>query len=255
MDGAAPRVRPRRRAPTPSLRPSAAGLRRHPARIVSLAGAALLLAATLHLLLSTAYRVYGATVTGNRRLPAEVVYAASGLDGASVFRVDPAATAARIMDLDDVRRAEVRLALPARVRIAVEETTLVLLWNGPARLAVDDTGRAVVAPADVAGLLPVTDESAVLRQPGERLPAGTVEAALAYGYRFGSLRYRSDVGFLAVAPDGYEVRLGADAADAERRLALLEALEARLAPEASAVEVVDVRFMERPYYRLRGGGP
>jgi hypothetical protein len=119
-------------------------------------------------------------------------------------------------------------------------------------LAVDERGLAVPPPPDVAGLARVRDSSGVLRAPGDHIDPGLVSAALAYAARFGELTYRADTGYIATSPEGWEVRLGTDAAAASRQLDLLAALRRDLAGQASAVAFVDLRFTNRPFYRLRG---
>jgi cell division protein FtsQ len=251
------RVRPRRQAPTPRVPQSWRVLRRRFAGWPLTAALALLVAAVVagtFLWRAPAFRVHGARVTGNQRVSAEIIYAASYLDGAWAFTVSRADAQRRVELLDDVRTARVRVAWPARAAIEVEETAAVLLWSTPAvNLAVDETGRAIVPPADSAGLVSVRDETGLLAAPGDRLPEATFHAALADTAAFGGLTYRRAEGFVARTADGWEVRLGNDAGVVDQQVRLLSALAAQLAPVRGSVAVVDLRFPSRPYYRLREG--
>jgi cell division septal protein FtsQ len=226
----------------------------HPSRLIPLGLAAALVVVLLAIVTSGVYRVHGASVSGNRRVSSVAIYAASGLDGANALRLDTTAAARRIEALDGIRQAKVSVGLPARVAITVEETRLALLWQGPAgTVAVDDRGLASVPPSDVAGLALVRDEGGVLQRAGDRLDPRLVPAALAFAARFGALTYHPDLGFSALSPEGWPVRLGRDATVAPRQLDLMAAVRQELADEAQSVAFVDLRYVNRPYYRLRGG--
>lgn len=230
------------------------GLAAQPSRLLTLGLAAALLVTLLGIVATGAYRVRGASVAGNQRVSSQAIYAASGLDGANALRIDAEAAARRIEALDGIRQAKVSVGLPARVAISVEETRLALLWQGPAGAwAVDDRGLATLPPTDASGLAIVRDEAGVLPRAGDRLDPRLVTAALAFAARFGPLTYHPDVGFSALTPEGWPVRLGRDATVAPRQLDLMAAVRQELADQASAVAFVDLRYVNRPYYRLRGG--
>jgi len=249
------RARRRHRAPTPQFHVPTRSLLASPTRIAGTLAVAALGTLVAHFALSDAYYVYGASVSGNERVPAETVYDTSGLDGLSVFFVDPDAVSEQITALPDVKRAEVRIALPARAWIMIEETLPVLLWRGDGvTLAIDETGRAISPPTDTSALVEVRDESGALASPGAILPQTVVEAGSAYGSRFGPLAYHTAVGFVTTTPEGWEVRLGTDATVVEQQAIVLRALRARLIQERAAVEYIDLRFARRPYYRLRQEG-
>jgi hypothetical protein len=229
------------------------GLRQAPSRGLALWLAAASLALIGGLLVSPRYRVHGAVIHGTDRLPEAAVYAASGLHGRSIFAIEPAEAIARLEALEDVKAARLGTALPARVTIEVLERPPVLLWAGPQRLlGVDELGRAIEPPALADGLVRVEDESGQLRQPGDRIDPQLIAAAQAFGGHFDRLRYRVEVGFVTQTAGGGEAWLGRDGHHAARQRALLTALEAELADHSSRVERVDLRFIRRPYYRLRG---
>jgi cell division protein FtsQ len=246
--------RGRRRRRTAKLGTAVQGLRRQPGRLMLLAAAGALGLALAGVVATGADRIRGAQVTGQHRVSAQAIYAASGLDGHGVLGIDTAAAAARVAALDGIRRAEVRVGWPARAQIRVEESRLALLWQGETGLlAVDEDGLAMAAPADAAGLAVVRDLAGTLRGPGDRLAPGLVAAALAFAARFGALTYQPAVGFAATDPAGWEIRLGTDAHQAARQSELVGAFRAQLSDQADRVALLDLRFVERPYYRLRGG--
>jgi cell division septal protein FtsQ len=265
---AAPTVRARRRAPTPKLVPTPAELialgRTRPRTLVAAAAGVGLAAAFAGILLAPRFRVSGAMVTGNRRVPAEAIFAASGIQGRHLLLIDRAEAARRIRQLDEIRSAEVGIAWPARAWIKVEETRPVLLWQGPAgALAVDENGRAIgapVAPGAPASagqdLIRVRDVSndGLLRHRGDHLPPGAVAAAVGLAPYFPNLAYRPDVGHLTTTDQGWEVRHGLQTKSSlvARQQATLKALVARLAERHANVAFIDLRPVERPFYRLRG---
>jgi hypothetical protein len=249
--------RPARRARRqPDVRSPGAALgavRRYRGWLVPIVAATALVISAGYIAFSGAYKVHGAAVSGNQRVSARAIYEASGLQGASIFALDTAAAERRIMALDGIRQARVRAALPARVAIAVEETRPALLWQSDgAVVAVDEGGLALPAPADPAGLARVRELGTTLRAPGERIDPALVDAALSFAARFGDLTYRPGVGFATTTPEGWEVRLGTDGRLAPRQVTLLEAARAQLAGRGEPVAFLDLRYVSRPYYRLRG---
>jgi hypothetical protein len=249
--------RARRRAPALALPPARAWLRSGP-RLVSTVALIALVTAAAHLGFSSRYVVFAPVVVGNTRVSAERIRAAAGLDGGRLFRIDRSAAEERVAALPEIRAARVHARLPHDVWITVEETEAVLVWESPSAagtvasiLLVDERGL-VVAAGEPGGLPRVIDEAGLLREPGDRLPAEVLAAALAYGARFANLHYRAAGGFVAESDRGWDVLLGTDATMADRQAALLASIEAHLAAQ-DAVAVVDLRF-ERPYYRLNGFG-
>jgi cell division septal protein FtsQ len=246
--------RGRRRRRGAGLAAAVEALSRRPGRLLpALLGAAVIF--TLGAVAASgADRIRGAEVSGQRRVSAGAIYAASGLEGARVLGLDTAAAERRVAALAGIRRARVQVGLPARARIAVEEVPLALLWrNGAGLFAVDEDGLAGAPPADASGLVPVEDLAGAIARPGDRVEAALVAAAVAFAARFGPLTYRAETGFSATSREGFALRLGTDASQAARAEALLLALAPELARQAGDVDYVDLRFLDRPYYRLRGG--
>jgi cell division septal protein FtsQ len=247
--------RRRHRAPTPRLAIDLRVAARHPRRLLALAclvggaGAAIALAD------SDTFRIHGATVSGARRVSAETIYGLSGLEGRSIFRARTDQAEQRIEVLADVRNASVQVSLPNRAWIAIEEVQPLLVWESDAgALGVGADGRALTLAGPRPDLVHVEDEVGLLGGPGSALPIGLVDAALAFGARYPQLSYRSDSGFVLQVPEGWEARMGTSADEAERRLAILEAIRHELSGPAAAVAFADLRFLERPYYRLLADG-
>jgi hypothetical protein len=214
--------------------------------------AALALVAALGAVLATgAHRIRGASVVGNQRVSAGAIYAASGLNGQSVLGLDTAAAAERVMALDGIRHAQVTVGLPRRATITVVETQLTLLWQSPSGVfVIDERGVAAPPPPDTSGLIQVRDLSGAIALPGDHLDPGLVAAATAYGSRFGKLRYEAGIGFGLTTVEGWDVRLGLDAAAATRQADLLAAFRHHVAGRQERVATLDLRSVDQPYYRL-----
>lgn len=253
-----PRVRARHRAPTPDLGAPVAALLGNPSRVASLAAAIVLCAMLAHIWTGPRFRVRGATIVGNARLRSAAVYAQSNIDGQLALALDADKVRARLMALADIQDAQLTVALPNRVTIRVVETAPALLWRAAGDgVAVDETGRAIPIPADPAltgGLVRIDDASGAPPSVGSILGRDVVAAALAYAPRFGELTWRGAAeGFSAVTDDGWTVLLGADAARAGLQADTLAAFKRGLDAPAGSIGLVDLRFPNRPYYRLRSG--
>lgn len=253
--------RPKYRARTPDVAGAARDLLGDRSRRAALVTCLALILVALHAATASLYVVKGARIVGNARIGGAAVYAASGLDGTRVFALNGDAVAQRILaNLPEVRAARISVRLPARVTIAVVETQPVLAWqSGPSLLMIDETGHAIVPPAEGAGaeaLPQVADVGTTPLGLGEQLPLGRVAAAVAYADAFGDLVYRPGDGFIATLADGCEVRLGEDAGQLPAQRLALDALRGHLG-RAAASAVVDLRFPAHPVYRLdaEGGRP
>ncbi len=110
--------------------------------------------------ISDAFYVYGedVQVKGVKYTSPEEVYAISGLEGCHVFYVRPTEVSARVEQLSFVRRAKVRVMIPARVTIWVEERVPVLVWQRDDGVFwVDKDGQVLPPKGEVRGLLRVVD--------------------------------------------------------------------------------------------------
>jgi len=87
------------------------------------------------------FRVRQVSVTGNHLLSSDEVLAAAAVQGVNVFWIRREAVAARVRRLPAARGVEVRVSLPGRVDINVDERTPYVSWqSGEALFLVDDQG-------------------------------------------------------------------------------------------------------------------
>jgi cell division septal protein FtsQ len=198
------------------------------------------------------FYVYGAEVQGNAAVTPEEVYAASGLEGMSAFWIDPAAVAARLEALPNVRSAHVKVRWPARVIISIEERTPELIWQtGDATWWVDAEGVIVPPRSDLSGAVTIIDTDAEPVSAGQRLDPSILEAAQALRRLLPELPvmdYSHTTGISFTTREGWPVYLG-DGKNMEAKLTILVALRQDLMTRGVSPEFIDVRFVERPFYK------
>ncbi len=97
-------------------------------------------------------------VQGVKYTSVEEVYKVSGVEGCHAFYVRPTEVASRVEQLPFVRRAKVRVMVPARVTILVEERVPVLVWQrADGVFWVDKEGQVLPPKGEIRGLLRVVD--------------------------------------------------------------------------------------------------
>jgi cell division septal protein FtsQ len=207
--------------------------------------------------------------------PAEVVEA-SGLAGQHVFSADPARAANSIGDIPGVVSATVKLSWPNEIAIRIVEDTPIMIWeqNG-VPYWVTQSGSVVPARQELAGLLTVRTEAALLPdtdQKGEGGAAGAangemeeeeavmprvapeiVEGALQLRQlrpEISELSYKSLEG-LSFRDGEWDAFFGTGT-DMRQKLAVYEAVVAQLEAEGVTPAYVSVANQEKPYYRAFG---
>jgi cell division protein FtsQ len=201
---------------------------------------------------SSNFYVYEIEVQGNVGVTREEVQATSDLEGLSVFWVDPAAVARRVETLPNVRSAQVKVRLPARVTVTVEERTPVILWQtGDAHWWVDAEGVIFPPRADLSNALTIIDTDAQPVSPGETLDPGIIQTAQSLRRLLPELpvmNYSRATGASFTTGEGWPVYLG-DGHDMDAKLTILVNLRKDLLARGVTPEFIDVRFVERPFYR------
>jgi len=202
---------------------------------------------------SYAFFVYEATIGGNHLLPAETIYAASGVHEQSIFWLSPKEIAARIEAQPYVKRAVVHCQLPNRVIIEVTERSPKVVWRtGQGEFWVDEEGVALTPlEGQPPPLLLIDDEGrAAAKGEEKRVKAGIVEGILLVSERMPEVkwfRYDRKWGVLFQSPHGWQVALGYG----ERmryKVNVLIALQERLLAEGKHPRVIDMRFPEAIHY-------
>lgn len=188
-------------------------------------------------------------VVGTSRLDPAVVRAASGLEGANVFRASSAEAMSRIAAIPAVRRVRVALTLPGRALIEVEERMpAIVVALGEGRLFADEAGALFAAGGTSEGLAVLDDETG-RRGPGERIDPALVRATrdiaahepAYFGRRIERVRLTARLGLVVRLDGGTELRLGTpDQLD----LKLEAARRIVLARAGKRLDYVDVRSLD-----------
>jgi cell division septal protein FtsQ len=226
------------------------GVRPHQA--LGLTCLVLLVALTTVLFRSPSFYVWDATVTGAQWQDAGQVYQMSGLEGLSIFYVDPAHVADTLVRLPGVKQVSVRCRLPNRVSIHITERTPVAIWQSEGvQYWVDAEGMLFSRYTDLPNPLVIVEQDAVARRPGEVVDARVVETVRelhtllpevsAFGYS------RND-GLLFATAQGRQVRARVGC-DAVKVVSALAAVEQKLANSRASAGLVDLRYETRAFWR------
>lgn len=138
-------------------------------RLVSLLIALLLGAALYFLWTLPVFHVTEPQVTGAARIPAAEIHAALGLNGRSIFLVQPGELETRLrLTFPELASAQVTIGLPNQVSVRVTERQPIILWQqGEGYTWIDSSGVAFRPHGQADGLILV---SALAAPPGGLAP-------------------------------------------------------------------------------------
>lgn len=222
----------------------------HPSHYVAFLVLLAAAATLVYTLQSFTFFVYAAEIENARYTDSGEVYAQAGVDGQSIFFVDPAAIRARMLDLPHVRAAEVSVAFPAKVQITLQEREPVVLYQvqGESRW-IDREGFISPAADQRQGLVKLVDDAAAASQDGDIDPAllDAVRRITQNLPDVSTFRYQEPYGLFFFSPEGWQVNLGS-AKRMDEKLAMWEAMRRDILKQGASPQLVDLRY-ERPYWR------
>ena len=199
-----------------------------------------------------AFFVYDADIRGNHLLSAQAIYEASGIDGYSIFWIQPEEVEKKLEAVPYIRKATVRCRLPNQVEITVQERKPIILWRMKNRaLWVDEEGKAMKPLRDLPDLIRVEDEN------GDAATAsGDMDPEITLGIQqvrrllpeVNLFYYNRSHGLQFVAPGGVQVYLG-DGRDMAYKVRVMDAILHKVKAEGRTVHLVDVRYKDEPYVR------
>lgn len=235
--------------PSAQLSPAPAHAQRITARSIVLAALFIGLVAGVWAVLGLPQLRVAATSTqvgGNQRLTSSAIFAASQIDGRSIFLVRPGQVAARVKALPGVSDAAVHVRLPNQVLIDVVEQTPLVAWQS-ASGTVWLTAAGVEVPLQGAPPpLTLNDRTGL----GQDDAAGLHDALLgdlaelhAARPELTDLYYGSLEGLYFRTPEGWTVYLG-ESGSLATKLALLTATQQKLNEQGVQPQVIDLRFSE-----------
>lgn len=200
------------------------------------------------------FQVTTVLVAGNDLVPGDQVVGALPLQGTNLFLVRGSRLAKSIEHNPAIAQAWVRPRLPNLLVIDIEEREPVVMWEeGETHWLVDGDGRVLGLGDRPLPIVSALTEGTIA--PGQRVEAGVVRMARAVtprladlGLDSAKLEYDPGRGMAIVADGAYRVELGFGDQLAAR-LDAFETIRRYLQQSHTPVQLIDVRFLERPYFR------
>ncbi|MCC6174646.1 MAG: cell division protein FtsQ/DivIB [Chloroflexi bacterium] len=210
-----------------------------------------------HVAASDDYRIALVSVTGAALLPTAEIESTAGVTGINIFWVRQEEVGRRLQTIAAVQSARVRTVLPNRLEVRIAERVPVAVWqSGGASFYVDDAGR-VLRAADGSVSLPImNDVGSATLQPGDVVDVDAVKTMFQLqqilpgnaGLSPQNFEYSADSGVTVVGENGVRLRFGRSD-DLEWKVRALVAIRQQLEREGQRVELIDLRFKDRPYAR------
>ncbi|MDO8674057.1 MAG: FtsQ-type POTRA domain-containing protein [Dehalococcoidia bacterium] len=206
--------------------------------------------------ISPVFRISQVTVVGAVGLTAERVAQSADVDGQNILAVDRDEVARVVGQIPVVRSARVTRNLPNEVVITIEERQPWAVWQvKEAKYVIDDEG-VVIGTAAPQGLVTIVDTGGQSIKLGSRVEPNTVELARRLtdllpkqvGVLPKRFEYTADAGLVVVTDKAWQARFG-DLSNLDYKVATLKAIVSSAAERKSKLEMIDLRYSGRPYYR------
>jgi cell division protein FtsQ len=199
-------------------------------------------------------RVSNILVAGSDLVPAEEIANALPMTHVNVFTVRGSRLANAITGDPAIESVRVEPHLPDTIYVRVRERRAAVVWDTPAGpLLTDDTG--LVLREGTRSLPVVWAAEGPAPEPGGRVDRHAVLAAETIAPRIdtlglpgGRVEFQPSTGVALVAPGRSRVVLGFNG-NLEAQLAAYEAIRRYLEQSRAPAELIDVRFLDRPFYR------
>lgn len=198
--------------------------------------------------------IYTAEIHGNEAVSIQEIYHAAQIDTKSIFWIDPARIAGNITALPNIKTAEVAIALPAKVSIAVTEHRPELLWQtGESVWWVDRDGVVVPLRDDeeTADMLRIVDNDQQPLESGYQIDPTIIKGAQTLQLLvpdLAEIQHSRRHGLTVATPEGWPVYLG-DGREIRRKLVALTAVLAHLETEGIEPIRINVHDPLRPFYK------
>lgn len=199
-----------------------------------------------------AFYVYEARVVGNQLVPAEAIYQNSGLEGMSIFWVNPAQVEAALVSLPNIKGARVHCGLPGQLTITVVERQPQVIWQqGERRYWVDEEGTVLPALGELAEATVIVDLEERPVQPGDRVDPQVIAGAQKLRSLLPELttvQYAPHTGLSFQSEQGWPIYMG-QGEDMEQKVAIMRALLQEITAKGIQPQFIDLRFKGSPYYK------
>lgn len=198
------------------------------------------------------FYVYEATVVGNQLVPAEEIYQNSGLEGMSIFWINPAQIEATLASLPNIKEARVHCELPNQVTVNVVERQPQVVWQqGEKRYWIDAEGNVLSARGDLPEATVIVDLGERPVQPGDRVDPQVIAGAQKLRSllpEVTAVQYASHTGISLQSEQGWPIYLG-QGEDMEQKVAIMKAMLQEIAAKDIHPQFIDLRFKGSPYYK------
>lgn len=200
-----------------------------------------------------AFRVRAISVWGQKLAGPEEIASASGIEGRTIFQVNPGQAEARILTrCPSIEFAEVSSRLPNDVIIEVRERNIATVWETSGeRFLVDETGLILVRGEIVGQSVLIQDQDGLQRQPGDWVSLDILSMVWELNRSMPEVNqflYSEVHGVSILIPQGWPVYFGTEG-DPAFKVGLLKALMADFQTRGIHPQYVDLRLDQRPAYR------
>jgi cell division septal protein FtsQ len=204
---------------------------------------------------SSYFLVNRVNVTGAQGLNTQAVVTLSGVKGKPIYAVDAAAVAASIERVPIVKTVRVLRVWPNAVTISIEQRKPWGTWQiGGVIYLLDDTGTVIDIVSQPWPMNVYELDAAPGLLPGDHVDVDAVKIAQilvlklppVMSQQVAKLEYSGDHGLELVTDHDVRVRIG-DGQGLDYKLAVWQALNDKVG--ASHLHFVDLRSIDRPYYR------
>jgi len=217
---------------------------------VLLVGCAMLL---ICFLTHPVFRVGAIFVRGQKLAGMDEIASASGMEGRSIFQVNPSQAQEQILaGCPSIEYADVSNSLPNNVTIEVKERNIATVWEtGGERFLVDETGLILTRGEIVGQSVLIQDQDGLQRQPGDRVSLDILSMVWKLNRSMPDVNrflYSEVHGVSILTPQGWPVYFGTKG-DPAFKVGLLKALIADFGTRGIHPKYVDLRLDQRPAYR------
>jgi len=205
-------------------------------------------------------------IRGDELVPTDAILARLPVAGTNIFTVRAARVAREVENIPAIERAEVGLALPSTIQVTILERKPKAIWEaGGRQRLVDSNGLVLADVADITADSPLQSTMATIptvhapdspiADPGEKIDPDVILMAELIAKKMdgitlptGQVEYHPSTGLTLVVPGAYRVVLGSGG-DVDAKVLAYRTIRNHLERTNTVAQLIDVRFLERPYYR------
>jgi len=204
---------------------------------------------------SKQFHVAEVVIAGNELVAAEDIAATINVGGMNTFAVRGRRLERTLRADPAIESVSVRPRLPNTVEIAVSERAPAVVWETAGRSVLTDAEGLALRDGSRDDLPVVHAPEGPTPDPGGRVDLDTVRMAEALvprlaseGLAGGQLEYRPSYGATLILADSARLAIGTGDG-LEDKLAAYRAIRSYLDQNRTKAQFIDVRFLERPYFR------